>query len=877
MIRLLPVILALAATPALAKDTQNLLSRPDLQFLQAQSIGLDLGGTLKIKDARLETAATLSVSEAEPVELVFSFTGELVTPTALKIQNRGLAKDTALIEILVSEDGPDTGFLSLRAEPLSGRNGWQRFKFEPAAAKWLMLKVTAFDAPVQFDLLEIEVEGHAGAPVSLYAFDEAPSDALEVLKSLEATGVSLDIHPDETALFADAADGSLDQFTFAEASLLSSGVYDPNQRAQFLSEIDALTQDAKTITANAPSAFDKGKILLEWLHQGAMQKGYVERQTDMSVVLQQKLFNCVSSATLYNILARRLGLDARGIEVPDHAFSILYDGTEHVDVETTTPRGFDPARNRAAMTAFARTTGYTYISDKNRAKRREIDAAGMVALTYYNHGVGATEDGDYPTALLHYFRALSLDPRNNSAIKNTLVVLGRWSKKALEANDPIRAISILDAALNFAPKDRTSRHNMRYALSKAMRETQDADETKQLVARARDMHARTGDSTFLRLEGQVLQSKAYSFAKRGDYETALDLTQSLGPDADERTKRDMTRLRGSLYLNWSNDALDKGEFATAMDVLERAIGERNDYRIKNNIAYVAQEWGAAVSATQGAEAAQSLLLEIAARFPKIRKLQSVAARNYHADGGAAFNAGDFETAIEIYQAAQMLGVDASKMARNEKAAWTNWGLTLLDQGDYAGALAVYEQGLAAHPSHSKIKNNVAYIVQEWAREVSEREGLIAAERIIAAQRARFASVSGLKRMQGLFINKAVNAAKEKERFAELAPMVKEAEAFTAQKSRYDKMVAYFYQEWAKAEEPEFANDAAIAVLQGGYDLHRDNRALKRLFLSAATRLGDLALQDGNPARALSIYQSAARSLPKERGLQRKIEAVQEQL
>jgi len=67
--------------------------------------------------------------------------------------------------------------------------------------------------------------------------------------------------------------------------------------------------------------------------------------------------------------------------VPDHAFSILYDGTNHVDVETTTPQGFDPARDRAALNAFSRTTGYTYIADKNRSKRREINDTGMVALT----------------------------------------------------------------------------------------------------------------------------------------------------------------------------------------------------------------------------------------------------------------------------------------------------------------------------------------------------------------------------------------------------------------------------------------------------------------------------------------------------------------
>ena len=77
------------------------------------------------------------------------------------------------------------------------------------------------------------------------------------------------------------------------------------------------------------------------------------------MLLDGKTFNCVSSAVIYNIIALRLGLDVRAIEVPDHAFSIVYDGTAHMDVETTTPLGFNPARDQ--IEAFERMTGFRYI------------------------------------------------------------------------------------------------------------------------------------------------------------------------------------------------------------------------------------------------------------------------------------------------------------------------------------------------------------------------------------------------------------------------------------------------------------------------------------------------------------------------------------
>lgn len=872
------LLLALLSHQVFAEEKSDLLQRADLEFIEKQSSGLDLSDVLLIKDRLVETTASARVSQQEQVELVFSFSGETVTPTSLSLQVSGLKKDQASIEILVSESGSDSGYLSLRTEPIKARESAQKFTFEPAAAKWMMIKLASFGEELEFEISELEIEGYEGTPVSLYAFNEAPSDAIKVLDGLRQVGLDLEIHPDELALMEDAADGQLDSWSFAEASLISSGVLDESQRSDFLQQLDELTTQAEKLVASENGAFEKGRKLLDWLHKSTMSHGYVERQTDMSRILSESHYNCVSSATLYNIVARRLGLDARGIEVPDHAFTILYDGTDHVDVETTTPGGFDPARNRAAINSFARTTGFTYISDKHRGKRREIDDAGMVALTYYNHGVKATEDEDYANALLYYFRALSLDPDNNSAIKNTLVVLNRWSLRAIEEDRPRQAVEILDAALNFAPGDRQSRHNMRFVLSKAMQASGTPEETTKLVAFAQDLHNRTEDRTFLRLQSQVIQNKAYEFAKNGDYEAALQFTETLGPDADETTIRDLERLRISLFLNWSSSSIEAGEFELAMDVLDRGLKERpSDYRIKNNIVYTAQEWAASLSTNENPERSQALLMELTERFPDIRKLQRLSARNYDIDARNAFDAGDFETAITIYQTAQKLGVNKSSMSRNEKVVWNRWGLSLSDKGNFHGALAVFEKALIAHPRDSKFTNNVAYIVQEWGKSIAADDNILEAEKTIAVQRERFADVSKLNRMQGNYINNGVNNSKTPEEFESLEPILNGLGDLMPQKSRYDKLVAYFYQNWAKTAHPEFQDDESIVILQSGVDAHPDNRNVRKMFVYAVNSMGDEAMRSSDWERAISIFQSASRSLPSENTFKRKIKKASEQL
>lgn len=872
------LLLSIITSPIRAQEKANLLIRPDLTFLSDKSTGLNLEGALQIKDEDTETAAQISLSENEQAELVFSFSGATVTPTSLKVFITGLDRDQASIEILVSEESPDAGFLSLRTEPIKSRGNWQKFDFEAAAAKWIMVKIAPYAAPVDFALNELEIEGHDGSPVSLYAFDEAPSDAIDVLKGLEQVDLTLDIHPDEQALLDDAQDGKLDDVSFAEASLISSGVLDPNERAALLEQLDTLTTGARSITENKSDAFEKGRALLEWLHAGAMDKGYVEAQTNMSVVLRDKQFNCVSSATLYNIIGRRLGLDARGIEVPDHAFTILYDGTDHVDVETTTPRGFDPTRDRAALNAFSRTTGYNYISDKHRAKRRELDDAGMVALTYYNQGVTATKNEDFANALLYYFRALSLDPRNKSAIKNTLFVLSKWSLKTIDDEDYLSAVRILDAALSFAPTDRGSRHNMRYALSKAMVAAKSVEETSNLVAIAEDIYNRTEDKTFLRLQSQALQNKAWEFADKGKYEEALVLIESYDVDQDDRTKRDIERLRISLLLNWSSAVFDANDHAKAIDILARAYAERpTDHRVKNNIAFTAQEWAAALSESGKTERSQEVLLELSKRFPEIRRLQRVSARNYDIDARAAFDAGNFESAIEIYQSAQKLGVNKSTMSQNEKIVWNKWGLSRMDQGDFPGALAVFERALAAFPRYSKYTNNVAYVVQEWGQSFADSGNIVEAERTISVQGKRFSDISKIARMQGNFLGRELENSRSSEDFEALAPSLKSVSTLIEKKHKLDQLVGVFYQNWAKTADPDLAAEEAYSILQSGIDSYPENRHVKKLFVYSANRLGDEAMNDSDWEQAVSVFQSASRSLPNERTFKRKLEQARERL
>src|SRR5262249_39818919 len=223
----------------------------------------------------------------------------------------------------------------------------------------------------------------------------------------KSSGRDLALTRDEAALFAAAQKGKLGKWSFAEAALLASGVTDAAKRKHYLARLDKLEAGARKATAGAKTPFEKGKKLLAFLHAGPMAKGYDRDQSDLSALLDSGKFNCVSSALLYNVLGRRLGLDLRAVEVPEHVFSVLYDGRKRADVETTNPRGFNPSR--VPLTAAqAKKKGVVYLRESYPDRRREVNELGLLAIVCYNRGVALAREKRYQESVLAGFRALSL-------------------------------------------------------------------------------------------------------------------------------------------------------------------------------------------------------------------------------------------------------------------------------------------------------------------------------------------------------------------------------------------------------------------------------------------------------------------------------------
>ncbi len=123
--------------------------------------------------------------------------------------------------------------------------------------------------------------------------------------------------------------------------------------------------------------------LLEILHENVFRQ-YVFNADRLSAVIAGD-FNCVSSSIMYSIFLTKYGFSHNPVQTIDHAFiKINFPDGEMIDVETTNMYGFDPGKKKDVLDEFGKTTGFTYVPQKNYADRKDITRKALLLDVYHN-------------------------------------------------------------------------------------------------------------------------------------------------------------------------------------------------------------------------------------------------------------------------------------------------------------------------------------------------------------------------------------------------------------------------------------------------------------------------------------------------------------
>ncbi len=854
-------------------DAVNVLALSTVSVEHSNVIANEASQLKALYDGDVSTIATLTAAQDSPFEVVYGFGGKTVAVERLVVTVGGAEGDAAppaQVDFLVSALSPHAGFQSIRNDPLKASRQPQEFRFVPVAAKWVMLRFAPGPKSSRVAVAEVRVLGREGPPVTRYQFKESPAKALDVLKRLEKNAaLNVSISQEEADLFEDAKDGNLDRWSFAEAALLSSGVLDAQKRKRYLARLDEIETDARQAVEVAKSPFGKGAALLKFLHAGPMAKGYVAKQTNVSDILETGTFNCVSSATMFNILGRRLGLDVRGIEVPQHAFSIHYDGAKHADVETTTAGGFNPSRDPAVQQEFTKLTGFAYIPDSNRAERREVGDIGLVAITYYNRGVGFSEEKRHHAALLAYFRAMSLDPEFDSSVKGALGVLVNWSGELAREKKHNEALDVLSTGLALAPKDAALVNNHKFVWSDWAETLMKAGQNDEALAVLRRAAAAVPDGNFLRMQSWVFIRPGEEHIKAGEWERAIALVEPGLKKLDKEPRQELAEWGESLHHRWAQSEEKNGRFDKASDILDAALKQHpDDKRLGNHVAYAAQEWIRQSYANDGAAAAEKTLGTLLQRYPQSEEVKQVLISHLHkvmqdhlgksqydealsaAERGADLlkdrdlalvlarsvydgwakelvRKGDWQGAIDVY--AKGLGKFSKDkhLENNWMVTWDNWAQSFIKNKDWAGALEVYERALRKVSNKSLTETNIVYCVQEWATETYAKEGTVAAKEVLAKQLKRFAATPGLADVAKSHVQRVVQKLTSQAKYDDALSALDQSKGLLKAETEVAPIAGTIYGAWAEEHRKAKEWQKAVDVYAKGLEQFPKDRHLEQ--------------------------------------------------
>jgi tetratricopeptide (TPR) repeat protein len=260
------------------------------------------------------------------------------------------------------------------------------------------------------------------------------------------------LNPLEVRLFDDAAEGRLDNHSLLAATLIASGVDQPQVLRRLDAQLSAWTDELARSGRLAGPPQEQAQAIFEFMHRRILTAGYGRDWTDLRAALEQGRFNCVSATVVFNCLAQRLGLKTCGLEIPGHAMSRLLLPQGSLDIETTCPTWFELTHDPQQQAEMVRRTlGVPPSGPASRKRCREVTDVQLAAMIYYNRGVDWLAEQRFADALSANAKALRLDAASTTARGNLLAALNNWAITLAAAGQFAAAAERLEQGLALDP------------------------------------------------------------------------------------------------------------------------------------------------------------------------------------------------------------------------------------------------------------------------------------------------------------------------------------------------------------------------------------------------------------------------------------------
>jgi hypothetical protein len=262
-----------------------------------------------------------------------------------------------------------------------------------------------------------------------------------------------DMSKDDVNLLTDLKDGNLDNFSLYDVALIMSGLESNNKdfkefekkfktiKKDFLkyykksqkekvkkdNNLNYLLELSKDSSKN--EEYEKADKLLKFLHENYFRIYGAENSSILDLLTDGK-YNCLSSSIVYCLIAKDLGLNVKGVIIPEHTFCILYNKDGNKDIETTIKNGFDPEEKSIAEQdgkIISRNAVNSYYIE-----REVVEPIELISLLYTNYISNIKEENLYTKDILNkYIKAMYFNPKSKVLRDNLGIYLMKFALKEM--------------------------------------------------------------------------------------------------------------------------------------------------------------------------------------------------------------------------------------------------------------------------------------------------------------------------------------------------------------------------------------------------------------------------------------------------------------
>ena len=462
---------------------------------------------------------------------------------------------------------------------------------------------------------------------------------------------------------------------YAAFVLVASGVPDDKIAVQ-KKKLDQLLDNVATeleLRQVPENTMARSDHILQLLHTLIFEK-YDPAQTRIDAILDQRSFNCVSSAVFYAVVCRKFDVSITGVVTADHSFAQLkLSDTTKIDIETTVNYGFDPSSKTGFLDQFGQLTGFAYVDPKNYRQRKEVGDREMIALVLSNRYDALTKQGNQTEATAALCRAYRLAgnlPFTTNIWENAINNYIVWLEKEQRSQDALYALARLGEA--FPEIDKIS--DLQYGIYINWTQALITDKNYALaIATAEEGLNYFPEDQFLRqnLKAGYLEHY-YRLSRNGDFDPAFSLIKRMTDHFPK--EKDFETLAINLVTNQ----------AKILPI----------------------------------DAAEKLFLQAISKYPSNQKLRQLFTYRLVKQAEHLELQNKLQEAVDLLDHAQQIEAISSfqsMIVPKEVSILNNWALQLLQNKDYSQARSAIERGLELEPDSKPLNNNWDVVMLQWGQ------------------------------------------------------------------------------------------------------------------------------------------------------------------